>query len=501
MAITVEQLIAQPGLDTRAVAGSAGLHREIGWAHVCELPEPWEWVSSGDLLMTTGLGVPASASEQVRYVRHLADVKVAGVAIGEDMEAPPLTQDMFDAADANALPLLLTRRDIPFIALARTVAEASARAERARIDQTVRVYELLRRSSALHTSLAELVSSLEQVVACDLFVTDPVSGQPLLHDRHVPQSVKKAMPRWGPHGLDEATVVHDLPGGGAAAVMSGPRPAMLIAIPRDGRAPDSTVLRHMAAVTALQQTWVFAERERARRLGSSLLAQLLDERLDLAVGTAQLEERGLASSSLLLAACSPGDNEDDLHQLHHTLDDAGSKHLMLARESVTYVLISNDQAALDALRAGLPPGSAAGISDPFSGPSDLPAAQRQARWALHRAQERKHALVRHSDDFGGSVFLSADREDTRAAARRVLGPLLQYDAGHDTNLIQTLRCFLEENRSWQRTSARMHLHKQTLVYRIGRIEKLTGHSLSDTGDVAELWLGLQAAAFSGLLED
>jgi purine catabolism regulator len=44
------------------------------------------------------------------------------------------------------------------------------------------------------------------------------------------------------------------------------------------------------------------------------------------------------------------------------------------------------------------------------------------------------------------------------------------------------------------------VHRQTLVYRIRRIETLTGRSVSDTGDVAELWLGLQAAASAALLE-
>jgi purine catabolism regulator len=83
----------------------------------------------------------------------------------------------------------------------------------------------------------------------------------------------------------------------------------------------------------------------------------------------------------------------------------------------------------------------------------------------------------------------------------VLGQLLDYDEAHRSDLVATLRTFLEENRSWQRTSTRLHVHKQTLVYRVSRIETLTGRSLSDTGDVAELWLALQAAAASALLEE
>ena len=29
------------------------------WAHVCELADPTQWLGEGDLLMTTGIGIPA----------------------------------------------------------------------------------------------------------------------------------------------------------------------------------------------------------------------------------------------------------------------------------------------------------------------------------------------------------------------------------------------------------------------------------------------------------
>jgi PucR family transcriptional regulator, purine catabolism regulatory protein len=37
------------------------------------------------------------------------------------------------------------------------------------------------------------------------------------------------------------------------------------------------------------------------------------------------------------------------------------------------------------------------------------------------------------------------------------------------------------------------VHKQTLVYRIRQIETMTGRDLSNTADVARLWLALEAS--------
>lgn len=501
MSLTVEQLAARPELATRVIAGESGLSRGIEWAHVCELPDPWEWVGDGDLLMTTGLGVPADPDAQVEYVERLAAVGAAGVAIGENMNAPPLDQRMLDAADRHGLPLLLTQREIPFIALARAVAEASAEADLARIHQTEHVYEVLRRSSTEDLDLAALIHALEQVVGCRLFVVDPTSARSLVPGEPVPDPVGKAVKQWRPGTHEEAPATFHLPDAEAAGVVvPSPRPAVLVAWSSAGPLPDSTVLRHMAAATALHQTRLFAERERSLRLGASLLAQLLDQRISAGASRGPLAAAGLGSTGLVLAACVGAPGKDDLHLLHHQLGDAGVPHLMLTRPPVTYLLLRDDPAAVGALTEGLSEGAAVGLSDPATSPGDLPTAQRQARWALHRAQERRLLVLHHSDDLGDSVFLPGDREDSRAAARRVLGPVLAYDETHSAHLMESLRAFLEENRSWQRAAERLHVHKQTLVYRMRRVEELTSRSLSDTADVAELWLALQAATSSGLVE-
>jgi purine catabolism regulator len=78
--------------------------------------------------------------------------------------------------------------------------------------------------------------------------------------------------------------------------------------------------------------------------------------------------------------------------------------------------------------------------------------------------------------------------------------VLEYDETHASQLADSLRAFLEENRSWQKAAERLQVHKQTLVYRMRRVEELTSRRLSDTGDVADLWLALQAATSSGLID-
>lgn len=498
MGITVEDLVALPELGTTVLAGAGGLGRPIGWAHVCELTTPWDWLGDGDLLMTTGLGIPADAAAQVEFFTRVASAGMVGITVGEDMNAPPLTDEAIAAADAADLPLLVTRYEIPFVALARAVAGANQEEERERLTRTQRLYEQMRLLTA-DTQLSSLLSALAREVGASLAVVDPRSNlvTGTSHDTAVSPEVVAEL-----RSLDAQSrpaVLRLRADGAVALALPSPRPSFLVARPLTGGSVDIGLLQHVAAVVATQRAAAVAGRERARRVGASLLAQLVDGRIDPVAAHEQLDERGLAQRVLVLSACTGDAADPDLTGLHHVLDDAGHGHLLLTRSHITYALTCDGE-PVDLLTAALPPGGQVGVSEPFTAIDGAPEAHRQARWSLHVAQVRHDRVARYGEDAGASVFLPRSLEESSDAAREVLGALLAYDAAHDSRLVQSLRVFLEENRSWQRAAARLIIHKQTLVYRMERVEQITGRRLDRIADVTELWLALQAAAAAGLLD-
>jgi hypothetical protein len=52
MGISVGDLVQMGHLGCAVIAGSAGLDREIRWAHVCELKDPLPWLTGGELVLT-----------------------------------------------------------------------------------------------------------------------------------------------------------------------------------------------------------------------------------------------------------------------------------------------------------------------------------------------------------------------------------------------------------------------------------------------------------------
>lgn len=81
----------------------------------------------------------------------------------------------------------------------------------------------------------------------------------------------------------------------------------------------------------------------------------------------------------------------------------------------------------------------------------------------------------------------------RAFTARLLDPLRAYDRRHRAELLPTLEAFLAADGSWTRCAARLHLHVNTLRYRIGRIEDLTGRDLARLADRLDFLLALRMA--------
>ena len=96
----------------------------------------------------------------------------------------------------------------------------------------------------------------------------------------------------------------------------------------------------------------------------------------------------------------------------------------------------------------------------------------------------------------GSVELllaTAPAEARQAFRASLLSPLLGYDAAHGTELVRTLRVFLDCSGSWTKAAEAMFVHVNSLRYRMRRVEELTGRDLGSLADQAALLLALGLA--------
>jgi purine catabolism regulator len=122
----------------------------------------------------------------------------------------------------------------------------------------------------------------------------------------------------------------------------------------------------------------------------------------------------------------------------------------------------------------------------------IPQSYREAQQALeigHRlfGENKLHSFA-HLGIYRLLFHLDGHPELT-AFYQETLGPLLNADTRGDGTLIETLESFFRCNGNLSETARTMHLHRNSLLYRLGRIEEILGRSLED----AELRLSLQVA--------
>ena len=69
---------------------------------------------------------------------------------------------------------------------------------------------------------------------------------------------------------------------------------------------------------------------------------------------------------------------------------------------------------------------------------------------------------------------SGRNEEVRDWVRRTLGPLAEYDRRNKTEMLHTLESYFDSNQTLQEAARMLHIHPNTLKYRLGRIEQILG---------------------------
>jgi purine catabolism regulator len=505
-----------PHLRFTLIAGEAGLDHEVSWVHTSDLPEPWKWHGSGELLMTNSIGLPAEEAQQVQFVERLTECGASGLGVGLGLSGPVLLGAARRRADELALPLLTVPLSTPFTAVVRAVADANSREESRQLWRVSRLYDVLRASVAAGTSGPELFRMLGDELGARLFVVDPASGQPLFGDHAEFAYAAELAAGYAAHGNALPAMLPlrrpaAEPGAACAVAvaMPGEHPTALVVEPAGGQLPSPVLLQHVAVGGALELARLTAAQQRQRRAGADLLARLLDQRIDPQAASAQLTELGLDLPGCVLLAtlADPGNEAAPGNEatLQHRLAVGRIPHAALHRDDITLIVVAGSalEPALAAYQAtahlGSPaqPGSTArqegirvGVSDRIMAASRIADAAQEARWALAVATASHQRAVHYGDE---SITLPPRTPaEAKVLVSRILAPLIRYDAEQGTDYVNTLRAVLQANRSWRDAAAELHIHRQTLGYRIRKIEQITGRGVTRTDHIAQWWLALRA---------
>jgi purine catabolism regulator len=505
VALTVGDLLRTPVLDIRPVAGKRGLSNAIRWVHVSELEDPTPWLKGGELLLTTGMGVGKTAARQRGYLDRLRKAELAGLGFGTGFSFRSVPRALAEAADRAGFPIFEVPYDVPFIAITEAVFTRLVAEQ----------YELLSRSLDAEHTLTRAVLDGQGIDGVVRALTAAIRGWALLLDLHgrvtsaVPSSARaRAGPVWAelqsPKAEGQRFSLAVVEGADHIAIQPVTAQGRIEAFLAVGKKEaltqfDRIVSSHAQALLALELAKVRAVSDAERRLKGDLLDHILRETLAPGEARQAMERLGFDLARPVAAAVFTGTEPPERLAMacEEVLARQTPAFLASARDDVVIAVLQPDGPGfLASLRDAVAARSAGAVL--AGGGSLVPFDRllqglREARYALQLCRADDRVQAEFADLGTYQLLLSLQDPDAlRTFANSVLLTLDEYDGAHATELVPSLRAFLEKNARWESAAKDLFVHRHTLRYRMRKVEELTGRSLSSARDRMEFFLALRA---------
>ncbi|NES15020.1 MULTISPECIES: PucR family transcriptional regulator [Micromonospora] len=166
----------------RLVAGDAGLDRRVRWVHVAEVPDIATLLGGGELVLTTGIGLPADDAGLRAFIGDLADVGVSGLVVELGRRyVSGVPRVMAAAAERRGLPLVELRRATPFVRITEAVHALIVDAQLTELRATEEIHQRFTELSVEGAEPAEVVRQAAELAGCPV-VLENLSRQVLAYD-------------------------------------------------------------------------------------------------------------------------------------------------------------------------------------------------------------------------------------------------------------------------------------------------------------------------------
>lgn len=120
--LTIKELMRRPMFkQAKIVAGEKGINREIAWVHILEIPNATPFVNPKDLILTTGLGFQQNSEIKLAYIKELINRNAAGLCVEIGEYLPSLPQDMIDIANKHDFPLIQFNVPVRFVDITQDI--------------------------------------------------------------------------------------------------------------------------------------------------------------------------------------------------------------------------------------------------------------------------------------------------------------------------------------------------------------------------------------------
>ncbi len=535
--VTVREALASEALrGVKVLAGRSKLGNRITGINIIEVPEVTRWLKGGELLFTAMFAVKDGPQAQVRLVRGLANKRVAALAVKPGQYVKEVPATLVAEAQAVGLPLLELPPDVPYMDVAGPVLDMITESRLRSVQAAESIRGQLLELLMTYPSLEPFCASLSEIVRLPVAILDDdcrflASASPVgEHEGGWTAEIAEVLQlAAAARSQSRARDAFDT----ASHPLGEERSATLVPIIVDarfsgylcllGKGPpidsyESLVLEQAARALRLEFARERVQVGKSHQLQDSLLEELIIGaprtselsnqkarmlNMDLRDNYVSLVVRisGLVDSNFVLAlerrlqqACR-ATFADQNQLIISRLDPEHLVGIVNCRTGrLSNLLLASLSRAVDELSGRFPKADILlGVSRIWRGSESFRRAYEEAMRVvqLHGsivtarvASYARLGVYQLLNELIGSPALLEFYDQT-------IAPLIDYDKEHNRELSSTAEAFFASGMNLSKTARALHLHRNTLVYRLRRIEEISGHSLDDPEDSFELHLALR----------
>lgn len=526
LGVTVWTVLHLPALQRGAPEILAGddpaLDRPVRWVHAGEVPNIATLLKGRELLLTTGMGMDHSPAGLRQFIDDLSNRDVAGLAIELGRVFDKLPDALVEQARHRNLPLIALHRELPFVEVTEAAHQAIMSHQLRLMEQGNEFHRRFTELMLNGAGVAQILESLSEAIGNPVVLENARTGA----ISHVSYASTDAIVlaswnsfRRGAH-IEFETIRRTIPMGTGEAW--GTLTAMGLDSPLaelDAVATDRAVGLLALALRQQQAETVLALRERG-----DFLERVMTRDIDDAEASIRLAAMGFPRrmGTVLPVAIAHASSANPLageeaawalvwRDVRKTFGQRGRPMVVGARGDggLTVALVSIDESGSRTDEANFIAETVERFAKQRFGVGGLAviAVGRVARtWnhvrqslaeaedtalaAAHGAKRPWHDAARA--DVGRLLWSIRDHSALRSFVRTSLDPLIEHDQAHGTQLMDTLRVLCENPGQKSEAARRLHVERQTLYYRLGRIESLLGVDLSEGATISALYLALRA---------
>jgi purine catabolism regulator len=479
---------------TLVAGGPEAARRDVRGAHAVEVDEPARWLARDWVMLTTGVRLRGNVQAQRALVPSLEAAGVTALGFGVGLGFKNVPAALAAVAHEHGFPLFAVPYDTPFREIVHFVERSLTSGD----EQVFRRLTALQRYlvDALRTPEPEraMVDRLAGFLDAGVMLLG-ADGEPEIVAGKPPVAALRSELRSQPAGLMEleaggweavATPIVTQAGQGSRwLVLASPRPGFVGKLAKPAAEATAPLLGAMTRLGEVVRDQELAVK--AALLGEALEPPQARDQRPLAARAAAFGV-DFTSAARLVVIRRPGDLAGVRRDCIAALEHAHVPHLVQQRDGALTALVQGGERELGAALGPLAESRslAIGIGRAVGAIEDLPHSLRDAELAVAHAGDGR--IVRF-EDFDLGTFMVSEIAPDRLGPKvdEILSVLRANPPLHEA-----ICAYFEHDLDIAATAVSLHMHRNSLRYRLARLEQLLGRSLKQPATIAALYLALAA---------